>query len=90
MQMSILMADKSQMMKDVESALEHVRPHLAVDGGNVELVDITEEKVVLIRWKGACRNCNMTLMTLKAGIEDVVKGKVPGIVSVEAIEEQDL
>ncbi|NND34757.1 MAG: NifU family protein [Saprospiraceae bacterium] len=76
-------------MKDVESALEHVRPHLAVDGGNVELVDITEDNVVLIRWKGACRNCNMTQMTLKAGIEEVVKGKVANVLGVRVVEESD-
>jgi Fe-S cluster biogenesis protein NfuA len=85
--MSILMANKSQMMVEVEAALDHVRPHLAVDGGDVELVDITVENVVLIRWLGACKNCNMTQMTLKAGIEEVVRNKVPEIKSIQSIDE---
>jgi Fe-S cluster biogenesis protein NfuA len=85
--MSILMADKRQMMVDVEAALENVRPHLAVDGGNVELIDITDEKIVLIKWLGACKNCNMTQMTLKAGIEEVVRSKVPEIIRVQSIDE---
>ena len=75
------------MMIEVEAALDHVRPHLAVDGGNVELVDITDEYVVLIKWLGACKNCNMTQMTLKAGIADVVRNKVPEIKSVQSIDE---
>ena len=85
--MSVTMSGKEQMMVEVESALEHVRPHLAVDGGNVALVDITDDQVVLIKWLGACRNCDMTLMTLKAGIEDVIKRKIPSVREVKAIEE---
>ena len=82
-----MMTAKDQMMVDVEAALEQVRPHLAVDGGNVELVDITADHIVLIKWMGACRNCNMTQMTLKAGIEDVIRRKIPAIREVQAIEE---
>lgn len=85
--MSVMMTAKDQMMAEVEAALEQVRPHLAVDGGNVELVDITEDQVVLIKWLGACRNCNMTQMTLKAGIEDVIRRKIPAIREVQAIQE---
>ncbi len=76
--------DKEDLMTSVESALDSVRPHLAVDGGDVELVDITAEGVAIIRWLGACRSCHMTQMTLKAGIEDVVRSKVPSIKAVEA------
>lgn len=86
--MSLLMTDKEQLMAEVESALENVRPHLAVDGGNVELVDVTDEHIVLVKWIGACRNCNMTQMTLKAGIEDVIRRKIPAIREVRAIEEE--
>ena len=86
--MSVMMTGKEQMMADVEEALVHVRPHLAVDGGDVELIDITEDQVVLIKWLGACRNCGMTQMTLKAGIEDVIKRKIPTVREVRAIEEE--
>ncbi len=85
--MSVISASKKQLLEQVEGALERVRPHLAVDGGDVELVEITDENVVVIRWLGACQQCNMTQMTLKAGIEEVVKGLVPEIDRVEAIEE---
>ena len=86
--MLVIMTKKEQLMFDVESALDHVRPHLAVDGGNVELVDVTDDGIVVIRWLGACSNCNMTRMTLKAGIEDVIKGKVTSIVGVRSIDEE--
>lgn len=79
--------DKEERIKDIELALEGIRPHLAVDGGDVELVDFTSENIVQIRWLGACRTCSMTQMTLKAGIEDVVKAKLPFVKSVEVVEE---
>lgn len=85
--MAVMMTDKEQMLADVESALDHIRPHLAVDGGNVELVDITEDQIVLIKWMGACKNCDMTQMTLKAGIEDVIRRKIPAIREVKAVED---
>ncbi len=87
--MSVMITGKDQLMAEVEAALEHVRPHLAVDGGNVELIDITDDQIVLIKWQGACSNCGMTRMTLKAGIEDVVKGKVPSIKGVRSIDEPE-
>lgn len=87
--MSVPMAEKEEMMIQVEAALEYIRPHLAVDGGNVELIDITADNVVLIKWLGACSSCSMTQMTLKAGIEEVVRGKVPVIQSVQAIDPLD-
>jgi len=87
--MSVPMAEKEEMMIQVEAALEYIRPHLAVDGGNVELIDITTDNIVLIKWLGACSSCSMTQMTLKAGIEEVVKGKVPVIQSVQAIDQLD-
>lgn len=88
--MSVMIATKDQLMADVEAALGDVRPHLAVDGGNVELVDITDDYVVLIKWLGACSNCGMTRMTLKAGIEEVVRGKVPLIKEVRSVDDSEL
>lgn len=82
-----LTSAKQDLLSRVDRALDDVRPHMAVDGGNVELVDITDEGVVLIRWLGACKNCNMTLMTLKAGLEVTVKNRVSEVIRVEAITE---
>jgi len=75
------------LIQQVDEALNDVRPHLAVDGGDVEVVDVTDQHVVKIKWLGACRNCSMTEMTMKAGLEQAIKSKLPQIVSVEAINE---
>jgi len=77
--------DKEQLLQKVEKALDDVRPHLAVDGGNVELVDVTDEMLVKIKWMGNCENCNMSAMTMRAGIEQSIRSKIPGITGVEAV-----
>ena len=69
----------------VNEALETIRPHLAVDGGDVEVIEVTSDMRVKIKWMGNCVNCSMSAMTLKAGIEQAIKGKIPEIVSVEAV-----
>ncbi|MEM6379180.1 MAG: NifU family protein [Bacteroidota bacterium] len=76
---------KTSLLSKIDEALDTVRPHLAVDGGDVELVDVDETGVVKIKWLGNCRNCNMSVMTLKAGIEQAIKGRVPEVTSVEAV-----
>ncbi|HUP21121.1 MAG TPA: NifU family protein [Gemmatimonadota bacterium] len=68
----------------IEEALDTIRPAIAMDGGNVELLDI-EEGVVTIRMMGACGGCPMSTMTLKQGIEQRLREMVPGIVRVDAI-----
>lgn len=73
-------------LKDkVEEALETMRPFLAADGGDMELVNITDDMVVQLRLLGSCKNCDMSEMTLKAGVEEAVKRSVPQIKSVEAL-----
>jgi Fe-S cluster biogenesis protein NfuA len=67
------------MKEKVQAALELVRPALQADGGDVELVDVTEDGVVSVRLKGACGSCPMSTMTLKMGIEQTLKEKVPGV-----------
>jgi len=69
---------------EVAKALDEVRPHLQVDGGDVELVDV-EDGVVKVRLKGACAGCPMSQMTVKWGVENYLKKKVPGVKSVEAV-----
>jgi Fe-S cluster biogenesis protein NfuA len=74
------------ILKDeVQAALNDVRPHLQVDGGDVELVDVTEEGVVKVKLTGACAGCPMSQMTLKWGVENYLKKKLPNIKSVEAV-----
>ncbi|OGS24394.1 MAG: hypothetical protein A2297_04795 [Elusimicrobia bacterium RIFOXYB2_FULL_48_7] len=73
-------------MKDkVEAALAKVRPSLQMDGGNVELVDVSKDGVVKVKLTGACGHCPMSQMTLKMGIEQVLKEEVPEVKEVVAI-----
>mgnify|MGYP005862829495 CR=1 FL=1 len=73
-------------MKDkVEKALQEVRPMLAADGGNVELVDVTDDNVVKVRLTGACGSCPMSTMTLKMGIEKHLKETLPEIAEVQQV-----
>ena len=69
----------------VEEALDTIRPYLEADGGNVEVVEITADQTLKLELKGACKSCSMSMMTLKAGIEETIKRSVPGIISVEAV-----
>lgn len=73
------------MKERVQAALDKVRPHLQADGGDVELVDITEGNVVKVRLKGACGSCPMSQMTLKMGIERFLKKEVPEVKAVESV-----
>ena len=73
-------------LKDrVNMALESIRPFLQEDGGDVELVEIDSDKHVKLRLRGSCRDCSMSEMTMRAGIEEAIRKAVPEILSVEAI-----
>lgn len=74
------------MREEVQAALDLVRPQLQADGGDAEIVDISEDGVVRLRLKGACGGCPMSQMTLKMGIERLLKEKVPSVKSVEAVQ----
>jgi Fe-S cluster biogenesis protein NfuA len=74
------------MREQVESALNKVRPMLQRDGGDVELVDVTDDGVVQVRLKGACGGCPMATVTLKNGIERILKEQVPQVTQVVAIQ----
>ncbi len=73
------------MKEKVEQALNKVRPALQADGGDVELVEVGENGIVKVRLTGACGGCPMSQMTLKMGIERILKKEVPEVVSVEAV-----
>ena len=81
--------EKQNLLERVDRALDAVRPHLAIDGGDVEIVEISEDFIVKIKWLGNCQGCNMTEMTLRAGIEDTVRSRIPEIVGVEEWKEID-
>ncbi len=73
------------MRAEVEEALEQVRPSLQADGGDVELVEVTDEGIVKVKLVGACGGCPMATMTLKEGIERLLKQEVPQVEGVEAV-----
>ncbi len=73
-------------MKDqIVEALKKIKPMLQADGGDVELVSIEESGIVKVRLQGACAGCPMSQMTLKNGIEKILKQEVPGVTSVESV-----
>tara|TARA_B100000678_G_C17846486_1_gene357390 strand:+ start:155 stop:424 length:270 start_codon:yes stop_codon:yes gene_type:complete len=74
------------IVEGVEKALKQLRPFLEADGGDMEIVEITDDYVVKVKLLGACSSCSMSMMTLKAGLEQQVKKQVPEIKGVEAID----
>lgn len=77
--------NKADLRQRVEEALNKVRPALNADGGDAEIVDISADGVVTLQLVGACGGCAMSTMTLKQGIERVIKMEVPEITSIEAM-----
>ena len=78
-------AEKSELLEKIDNALESVRPHLRVDGGDIEVVNVTDDMKVQIMWKGNCESCTMSSMTMRAGIEEAIRGKIPEISGVVAL-----
>ena len=78
-------AEHQALIDRVDAALEEIRPHLQVDGGNIEVVEVTDDMTVRVKWLGNCEFCSMSAMTMKAGVEQTLKSKIPEIQSIEAI-----
>jgi len=78
-------AEKQELINRVEIAIDTIRPFLEADGGNVQVLDITDEGVVELEMLGACGTCPMSAMTLKAGVEDAIMRLVPEIKGIRAI-----
>jgi Fe-S cluster biogenesis protein NfuA len=74
------------MRERVQEILDQVRPSLQADGGDVELVEITQDGIVRVRLKGACGSCPMSTMTLKMGIERALKSQIPEVKEVERVD----
>ena len=73
------------MKEQVQDVIDQIRPNLQADGGDIELLDVTDEGVVKVRLQGACRGCPGAAMTLKMGVERLLKQKVPQVTAVENI-----
>ena len=79
------MLNIAELTVKVNESLDQLRPFLVADGGDMELIEITQEGVAKVRLLGACSDCSMSMMTLKAGLEEAVKKVAPEIRSVEAV-----
>lgn len=73
------------MREKIEAVIGRIRPSLQADGGDVELVDVTEDGIVKVRLKGACAGCPMSKMTLKNGIERILKQEIAEVKSVQSV-----
>ncbi len=79
------MAETNDVRERVAAALERIRPAVQMDGGDVQLVDVSEDGVVTVQMMGACGGCPMSMLTLKAGIERIVKSQVPEVTDIVAV-----
>ncbi len=73
------------MREEVEKALESIREYLKMDGGDIELVDVSEDGVVKVRLMGACVGCPFSTMTMQMGVQKSLMEQVPGVKSVENV-----
>jgi Fe-S cluster biogenesis protein NfuA len=78
--------DKIQLHEKITKILEDIRPDLQADGGDIELINITDEIVVEVKLLGACGSCPMSMHTLKDGVEQYLKAEIPEIKEVINIE----
>ena len=78
--------EKELLEKRVKNILEQVRPYLQADGGDVNFVELTDDMVVMVELTGACGSCPYSTMTLKNGIESVMKKSIPEIKAVEQVQ----
>jgi Fe-S cluster biogenesis protein NfuA len=77
--------DKEVLRSKVLDALDQLRPFLHADGGDMELVDITDDSVVQVRMLGSCSDCSMSQMTIKGGLEEALKMAAPELKGVVAV-----
>jgi Fe-S cluster biogenesis protein NfuA len=73
------------MKEEVQRVLDRIRPNLQADGGDVELIDVGDDGMVMVRLLGACHGCPMAQMTLKNGIEKFLKQEIPAVKSVVSV-----
>lgn len=79
------MEDKEDLKNRINIILDHIKPYLKIDGGDVEFVDITADKIVKVRLTGSCHDCSLKPMTLRAGIERAIMHEIPEIKRIEEV-----
>ena len=70
---------KSNLKDRIEKALDEIRPYLQTDGGDISLVEVSDDYIVKVKLSGACETCHVSMMTLKNGVEVAVKNAVPKV-----------
>ena len=83
------MITNKRIINKVEAALDEIRPYLRTDGGDISLVEITDDYIVKVKLMGACETCHVSMMTLKNGVEVAVKNAVPKVKKVIEITSQN-
>ena len=73
--------------QEIDKVLDSIRPYLHADGGDVEVVEVKENKDVILRLTGNCSSCNMSEMTMTAGIEESLRRSIPDLGSITAVKE---
>ena len=73
---------EKEILNKIEFALKEIRPFLEADGGDIKFIELTEDWIVKVKLIGACSSCNISMMTLKNGVEMAVKRAVPKVVEV--------
>ena len=68
-----------ELLSKIEGALDKIRPYLEADEGNIKLIEVTDDMVVKVKLMGACSSCNVSMMTMKSGVEQAIKRAVPEI-----------
>ena len=74
-----MLTNKTELLKRVNDTIYHLRPYLQSDGGDIEVLDITDENVVKVRLQGACGLCPFSMQTLNAGVEQALRKEIPEI-----------
>jgi Fe-S cluster biogenesis protein NfuA len=77
----------TELNQRIEDTLSQLRPYLEADNGNVRFIEVTDDMIVRLKLEGACSSCSMSMMTLKAGIEQSLLKAIPEIKGVEAVRE---
>ena len=68
-----------ELLSKIEGALDEIRPYLEADEGDIRLIEVTDDMVVKVKLLGACSDCNVSMMTMKSGVEQAIKRAVPEI-----------
>ena len=70
---------KNKLYYKVDQALDNIRPYLKVDGGDIDLIEVTKDKIAKVKFIGSCATCDVSMMTFKNGVETTIKKNVPEI-----------